>query len=367
MDWLRIGAFALLILYHIGLVFVPWNFHLNLAPPVGWAVLPMLAINAWRLTLLFVVSGYASRALLAKSPGLAGFARNRSVRLLVPLAFGIAVIVPPQAWAELVGRHGYAQGYLHFWAHDYFAFAVRDGVMLPAWNHLWFVAYLWAYTILVVALVGMVGRWRWQHAFNRAFGGAGVLWWPLVWLVLVHGWWFPMRGETHALIDDGVAHASYLPAFLFGFGLARSEHAMAAIARRWRWGLALALAGYGTILGFELAQMNGYALLRWVRYPYGIAHAFQQWGAIVALIGIAERWWNRDAAIRPRLTEAVFPFYLIHQTIIVVVTLWLLEAGWPRWGAFAALVAATVGGCWAFYLVGRGVRPLRPLIGLRAR
>ena len=69
MDWLRIGAFALLILYHIGMVFVPWGFHIKTAQPMDWVEIPMLLTNPWRLTLLFVVSGYASRALFAKSTG----------------------------------------------------------------------------------------------------------------------------------------------------------------------------------------------------------------------------------------------------------------------------------------------------------
>ena len=94
MDWLRIGAFALLILYHIGMFFVPWGWHVKTAQPIEWFALPMLATNAWRLGLLFVVSGYASAALFARSSGLGGFVRNRTARLLVPLVFGIAVIVP---------------------------------------------------------------------------------------------------------------------------------------------------------------------------------------------------------------------------------------------------------------------------------
>ena len=79
MDWLRIGAFALLILYHIGMVFVPWGFHVKTAQPIDWVAIPMLATNPWRLTLLFVVSGYASRALLAQvGRRRRGSSRNRS-------------------------------------------------------------------------------------------------------------------------------------------------------------------------------------------------------------------------------------------------------------------------------------------------
>ncbi|MEG8053559.1 hypothetical protein QP185_10460 [Sphingomonas aerolata] len=76
------------------MVFVPWNFHVKSTHVEDWVRLPMLATNAWRLTLLFVVSGYASRALLRRSSGPVRFFATRCYRLLVPLAFGILVIVP---------------------------------------------------------------------------------------------------------------------------------------------------------------------------------------------------------------------------------------------------------------------------------
>jgi glucan biosynthesis protein C len=365
MDWLRIGAFALLILYHIGMVFVPWNFHVKSAHVADWPTLPMLATNAWRLTLLFVVSGYASRALLRRSGGVGGFIANRSYRLLVPLAFGMAVIVPPQPWIELITKHHYTGSYPTFWFADYFRFAPLAGIPLPTWNHLWFVVYLWVYTaVLAIAMLVVRGA-AIQRGFDRVFGGIGVVLLPLAWLVCVHSWWFPMAAETQRLIGDWMAHLTYLPAFLFGFGLAQSAPAMAAIARWWRLGAAIALVGYAFIVAVELVW-PGEAIAPRDIYPfYGAAHALQQWGAIVALIGIAELYWNRDRAIRPMLTEAVFPFYLIHQTIIVVVMWALLPAGLPGWAEFAILVASTIAGCWGFYLIGRAIPPLRPLIGLR--
>jgi glucans biosynthesis protein C len=88
---------------------------------------------------------------------------------------------------------------------------------------------------------------------------------------------------------------------------------------------------------------------------------------IVALIGLADSYLNRDHPWRRVLTEAVFPFYLIHQTIIVGVEGWLLHFGLPRAAEFAILLVATLGGCWIFYAVGREIGWLRPLIGLRPR
>jgi hypothetical protein len=365
LDWLRIGAFAVLILYHVAMVFVPWGFHVKSTHIASWLTLPMLGVNAWRLPLLFVVSGYASRALLARYPHPARFAGNRSMRLLIPLVFAVAVVVPPQPWVELVTRHGYRGGFAGFWLRDYWSFRLLGGVPLPAWNHLWFVGYLWVYTLVLAAGAALVRTDRVQRVFDRLFSGWGLLVVPVAWLTCVHAWWFTMQGETHGLVDDWVAHTTYLPAFLFGFGLAGSPGGLAAAVRLWKPAAVLALLGYGAVLAFELSYAAKFWAWTWRYRPYGLAHAVQQWGAIVALLGIAERFWNRDAPVRPMLTEAVFPFYIVHQTIIVVGMYALLGTGLPGWAEFAVLVAATAAGCWAFYRTGRTISWVRPLIGLR--
>src|SRR3546814_12996444 len=94
-----------------------------------------------------------------------------------------------------------------------------------------------------------------------------------------------------------------------------------------------------------------------------LARHGEAWPAIAALIGIAETFWNRDSAWRPMLTEAVFPFYIIHQTVIVVVGYAIVGRGIAPGAEFAILLAATVAGCWGFYLIGREIGWLRPLIG----
>lgn len=367
LDWLRIGAFALLILYHVGMVFVPWDYHVKLAGPV-WATVPMMASNPWRLSLLFIVSGYASRVLLKRQSSRWRFARNRTARLLVPLVFGMAVIVPPQAWVELVTKRGYPHDFGWFWLHDYFRFDTALGMPLPAWNHLWFVAYLWIYTLaitLAVAVTPARVRAAMQRGFEAVLRGPVLLLAPLVWMVLVNLVLFPGGRETHAVLGDWVAHATYFPAFLFGFALARADVVLARLVRWWKLSAVVAVASFALVAGIELTWPGVARAPDGVGELFSVARAVEGWFAIAALIGFADSHWNRDHRWRPMLTEAVFPFYIIHQTIIVVVG-WLLRgAGLPTLADFLILVAATVAGCWAFYLIGRRIPLVRPLIGLR--
>lgn len=367
MDWLRIGAFALLIFYHIGMVFVPWGFHIKTAQPMAWVEIPMLLTNPWRLTLLFVVSGYASRALWSKSPSVRRFLGNRSLRLLIPLVFGMAVVVPPQTWVELVGKHGYGQSYLWFLAHDYFRFGKLDGIVMPTWNHLWFVAYLWVYTLALMLLTPVPGASRLQAMFDRVFGGSRAVWVPVAFLLVTQYWLFHRDDDTHDLFNDGLAHLQYFPAFLFGFGLAGSRAVMDGLSRWWAASAAVAIGCYAVIAGLLVAYPDFSFPTHNVTVVFRLAREIDTWVAIAALIGVAERFLNRDHRWRTTLAEATFPFYIIHQTVIVLVEFWVKPLGVGAAGEFLVLVPATIAGCWAFYLIGREVNVLRPLIGLKAR
>ena len=184
LDWLRIGAFALLIFYHIGMFFVPWGWHVKAVTQVEWAVWPMMAVNPWRLMLLFVISGVVSRALLAKLATPRGFATSRSARLAVPLLAGMVLFVAPQPWFELQDSGIYDAGFLHFWLNDYFEFGGSLGTPLPTWNHLWFVAYLWAYSLLLAGLAALpaAARQRLQQGFDTLFCGWRLVVLPIAWL-----------------------------------------------------------------------------------------------------------------------------------------------------------------------------------------
>lgn len=369
MDWLRIGAFALLIFYHIGMYFVWWDWHVNIDPPVDIAAYPMLAVNPWRLALLFVVSGFASAALLQKLGSRGRFLRSRTARLLVPLAFGIAVIVPPQPWAELVVKQGYADSFWHFWTTDYFHGGVFEGLILPTWNHLWFVAYLWFYTILAGLLLTLPQGWRtWTlRIADRALSGPGLFLVPLGYLALILFVLFPGAEETHAFFDDLPTHLKYFPIFLFGMLLWQGEHVWTAIRRHWRLAAIIAIAAYGYVAGIEWRYPGATPITEQMRLWVDIARLLQGWCAIVALIGLADRYLDRDHPWRATLNEAVFPFYIVHQTVTVLAARALLDSGLSAAVQFVLLTLATFAGCAAFYWGGRRIGPLRPFIGLARR
>ena len=369
MDWLRIGAFGLLIFYHIGMYFVPWGWHVKIAAPIDWVQIPMMATNSWRLPLLFLVSGYASAALFAKTEGAGAFMRSRSARLLIPLAFGIIVVIPVQPWIELVTQHDYEHGFAHFWLYDYFRFGTLEGIVLPTWQHLWFVVYLFVYTALAALLLAVLpaaARARIADTAARWLGGWGMLMVPFaVWLAILLA--FPGHRDTHALFDDSPAHLHFLVPFFIGWLLRVRPALFDAVARCWPVAAVLALAAYVWIVWAMWAAPGEGPPPAGIVTPFMIVRLVQGWASIVALVGVADRWWNRDHPRRAMLAEAVFPFYIVHQTIIVVAGWYLLQARVAALPAFLILIVATVTGCWLFYAIGRSIGWLRPLIGLQRK
>ena len=365
LDWLRIGAFAILILYHIGMFFVPWGWHVKTANPIDWLQLPMMAVNPWRLSLLFLISGIVSRSLLAKLAGGGAFARSRSSRLLIPLAAGMAIFVAPQPWAELSDQGRYSAGFLDFWRNEYFEFGASWGLVLPTWNHLWFVAYLWVYSMLLAGAALLPASMRaWvQRAFDRMFVGWRLFALPILWLFLARALLYPEFGETHALADDPYAHAIYGFAFFFGVGLARADAAWAAIARNWP--LALVAAVLGCALSFYLHAADGDADP--VRLAKAGTRAVLAWGATLGLLGMARQYLHFDGPVRRYLTEAIFPYYIVHQTIIVVVGYYLKGMALGPATEFAVILPATIFGCVLTYELARRVNWLRPILGLKRR
>jgi hypothetical protein len=371
LDWLRIAAFGLLILYHVGMFYVTWDWHVK-SSRASDAIEPLMMLtNPWRLTLLFLVAGAASRFMWDKlTPG--RFTGARMGRLWPPLLLAVFVIAPPQSYYEVVDaiRAGAPLSVDNFYPRYVTAsgnWCDADGCLVtPTYNHMWFVAYLIVYTLLLIPLAPLVKRV--PKAVSVLIAGPFLLITPWLFLFALRVTLFPIFGESHAIHEDGYLHVLYLAVFLFGFGVAKHQPFFDACVR-WRWpALALALCAWAVLVTYYAAHPDGVAPPDWLRAAFRGVREAQAWAAIVAALGFAHKHLARaDGPVRRLLTQAIFPFYLIHQTIIVVAGYHLDARALPLWLEAVLLIGMTVLGCWLFYLLGRTFPPLRVWIGLPSK
>lgn len=371
LDWVRVGAFGLLILYHVGMFYVTWDWHVK-SRHAGPALEPlMLLSNPWRLSLLFMVSGIATRFMADRMrPG--ALLRSRLARLGLPLLFVMAVLVVPQPYYEVVEKINYADGFLAFYGRylTFYQGFCRDGdcLTLPTWNHMWFVAYLLAYTVLLTLALALGG--------GRMLARLGAAGWtktpwllavgPMAVLVLLRLFLIGSFPVTHNLVWDWYNHAVSFGIFILGYVVARNSDLFERMASlRWHMlGLGLAAwafyAWYGWTYWQDGSPDPAYALRMASRVAYGV----EQWAMIVAVLGFARQYLNQSSALLRYLSRGVFPFYIIHQTLIVVIGHNLTPFNLPVVPESLLIITLTVAGCFATYELARRIGRLGVLLGV---
>jgi hypothetical protein len=370
LDWVRIAAFGLLILYHVGMLYVSWGFHIKSVHRLVWLEPLMLAVNPWRLSLLFLVSGVATRFMLSKYDRFAFFGA-RSARLLIPLIFGMLVVVPPQSYDQVVESLGYPQGFIDFYVGHYLAFALQfcpgPCILLPTWNHLWFVAYLWVYSSALICVVAM---WpaildRLEAGLAATLAGRRLLVVPCIlfatWRVVL----LPLFPSTHALFGDWYNHADYATVFLFGCLLARRRDVWCDVERQRRAALAAAVVVFAVFLLLGTGHGAMPAPPPALKAAAAIAYGCYQWLGMAAALGFARRHFTADGPLRRYLTDAIFPYYIVHQTAIIMIAHALRGSGLSAVLEAGLIVGGTVLMCVITYEIVRRIAWLRPLFGLR--
>lgn len=370
-DTLRVLAFALLILYHTAMAYVAgWDFHLKSVHAAGWLQWPMVALNRWRMPLLFLIGGMAlSLSGAGRAPWRA--IRRRSRQLLLPLLFGIVVIIPIQPYAQAVDNGSIAPGFwaflLRFWQFRPFPAGAFPGAEYGfTWNHLWFLPYLWSYSVLVLAGLAVarhLPRPRWP-ALPAPLRGACLVLLPVAWLAAVRLFLHPRFPESHAWAGDWAVHAESLFVFLLGFAIACRPAFWAAVTRR-RWPL---LGAATCLLAALLSLRAGLLPLPAGRVEdtgQALCRAGYAWLALLAILGWGKAWLDRPFPWLPYARTAVFPWYLLHQslTIGLLFALRPLALG-PLWEPLLVL-GGTVAGCFLIHdLVVLRCRLLQPLFGV---
>jgi hypothetical protein len=300
-------------------------------------------------------------------------------RLWPPLLLAVFVVVPPQAYYEIVEAiqalpaHLAAQYPLAL-DNFYVKYVTASGnwcdddgcLTTPTYNHMWFVAYLILYTLALIPLLPLLRRV--PKAVSVLIAGPFLIITPWLIMTALRLTLFPIFGESHDFREDWYLHPLYFGVFLFGFSIAKSDTFFQR-CMNWRWpALAIALTCWAAIVVYFNAHPDGVDPPEWLRMIMRSVRELDAWCAIVAAIGFAHRYLkNADGPVRRLLTQAIFPFYLIHQTIIVVAGHYLDALRMPLAIEAPLLVGATALGCWLFFDLGRRVPFLRVWIGLPSK
>ncbi len=374
LDWLRVIAFWLLIYYHAAIAFIPGGIPM-IQNAESSPVLQVMAgfLHEFRLALLFLISGVGvSFALRQRNK--VQFMQDRAVRLLVPLIFGVLVIVPPMIFLEKQFIGAFSGSFAEFYPKFFTQGVYPHGNL--SWHHYWFIVYLYLYCLVGWPIFAYfkraAGRNELAHWSQRLSRG-GYLYLAIVPLAVVEVLlraWFPGFPD---LIHDWANFSHWFMIFTAGFLLASSRPLLDRTQQLRRFSLALAMATTAMMFvqfwsaeeGHFTPLVNGetdIATYVW----FCVLRVSNVWFWLLACLGFAGRYLQRPSRVLTYLNGAVYPLFCLHLTIIVALGFLIVPLDWSILMKYLAITTGTiVVSLGSYEILWRRIGWLRPLLGAK--
>lgn len=340
-DWVRVIAIGLLLIYHMAIGFQPWGIMIGfITNSQSWESLwiPMAMLNVWRISLLFFVSGMGVFFAL-QNRNWKALIKERASRIFIPFVFGMLCIVP---------LHMYLMQFHYGWKISY----------SPNPAHLWFLGNIFSYVLILSPVFFYLKKN--QHGkvaliIKKLFSTPlGLL---LVSFAFVVEAWLvnPTPYELYAMTWHGFFLG--LLAFFFGFCFVLSGTSFWNMLLKWRWLFFLVAA---LLFTYRLVQLQ-------MRVPsYQIAIESNSW--IFSIFAFTHRYLNRPSKVLNYLSAAAYPIYIIHMVLLYIGSLLIfpLDIAVPL--KFFLAVTFTSMGCLIFYeFIIKRINLIRPLFGLKQK
>lgn len=339
-DWLRTLALGLLIIYHTTISFQPWASFIGFPQndetlPALWIF--MALINVWRIPILFLISGMGVRFAMERRDWKA-LLKDRTIRILVPLVFGVFFIVPTFIYFIL----------------KYYG---QEPQYAPALGHLWFLANIYIYVWILLPVFYYFKK----HPDHLVLRGLSALFRKPFMILLValpvmlEAWL--VNPEIYTLYAE-TAHGFWLGlvCFFLGFLFITLKDVFWTAVSRVRW-LALGIAFLLYLLRFLVYQFEG--------SPNALS-ALESVCWMLAIVGFAALYLNKPSRYLSYFSGAVYPVYIIHMTVLMALLTIILPLDLPASVKLALTLAGTFGISLLLYeFVLRRIKWIRPLFGMK--
>ena len=337
-DWIRVIAIGLLLIYHVAIGFQPWGMMIAfITNDDPWTSLwiPMSMLNVWRIPLLFFVSGMGVYFAL-QNRNWKQLIGERAGRILVPFVFGAIALVPI---------------HMYLWQHFY-KYPISYS---PGPGHLWFLANIFIYVMVFTPLFFYLKRnesGKLVCTIKRIFSHPAIFTVVIGAFVLEAVILKPFPYEMYAMTWHGFFLG--MLAFLFGFCFVLSGKGFWDMILKYRW-IILAIAITLFVLRLTYFGMNNPVYL--------LVTESQCW--IISVFAFGYKYLNRGEKTLTYLSQAAYPVYILHMIFLYAGSLLIFPLSLDVHLKFVLVLLITIGGCFATYEIIRRLKWIRPLFGLK--
>ena len=360
-DWLRVLGMLTIFLFHNARFFNEDDWHVkNFELDFGMSVFVAI-LDHFIMPLFFVLSAYAIYYALKKRTN-AEFMRERVTRLLVPFVVGVFTHIMLQVYIERITHGQFTGTFWQFIPHYFDGWYAFGGNFAWMGLHLWYLLMLFLFSWLMLSTFQRINRsqnftTKLANLISKPFG-------PYLFIIplFLIEFLVSLSPETVGRRDfGGWSPFTYLIFFLIGYLLAADERSRPAIEKVRFISLALSLltviAAYILLAEMGVSSSNPLYLL---------VRATNSWSWLLTFMGFASHYLNFSNRFLKYANEAVLPFYILHQTIIVVIGYFIRDWKWAVFPKYLFLAAASFILIMVLYeFAVRRVKFLRYLFGMK--
>jgi glucans biosynthesis protein C len=353
LDWMRVFAILTIFVYHSTRFFNSDDWHVK--NPLTYPLVDVWNMFAsdWMMPLIFAISGASLFYALGKGGVAAAagkFIKDKVLRLLVPLMVGMFTAGLIQVYLERVSHYQFTGTLFQFLPHYFEGIygITPNGNFALVGNHLWYLAVLFILSLLCLPLLFLLrsrpGSWALGKltdflAIPGVFYLLGVVITFLNKLDPDSFWGFDKFNFNLAV---------YLAFLLFGYMLMASTKLQHSI-QRLRW-VSLLVTVFLTVL-----------ILRGENHDDWMA-----WFFTLTAFGFGMKHLNFNKSFLAYASEAVLPFYILHQTVLLCVGFFVVQWNLPGLLKWAIILPVSFVIIMALYeFVVRRFNILRVLFGMK--
>jgi glucan biosynthesis protein C len=327
LDWLRVLAILGVFLFHTLRPFdqIPWE--INNAEQSVLATLFIVFFSPWGMPLFFLLSGSGTWFALRRRTG-RQYAVERVQRLLIPFVVGCLLLSPIQLYFQWLHNTQTVAFEGTLWEF-FLGRAPRSDPTVFGWAgyHLWFLAFLFAYSLIALPLFMWFRRDAgqrtigWLARLGQRRGGLLLFAMPLVAIRLLLQPYFPAyQGWTDFVYT--------LAFFAYGYTLYADERFAPAVRRDWP--LTLAGGVLCTLLVFVGGAIG--LVYEWIDSPgepgfylYWGVWSINGWCWTLFMLYIGMRYLDFTNKWLVYGRETIVPFYLLHHPVIIGIAFFVVQ------------------------------------------
>ncbi|MEQ9403914.1 MAG: acyltransferase family protein [Cyclobacteriaceae bacterium] len=367
-DWLRVLAFGLLFFFHSIRFFDSYPWHIKNGESGTFVNYFVEFVHNWRMQLIFLVSGagtfFAMRARKDK------FVKDRWFRLIVPFVFGVIILIPPQKYFEAV-HNGWFEGSFASFLSDYFPTLFSAGIGFSlVWSghlgyHIWYLAFLFVQTLLFLPLLKFLrdhnGIRSWIDLHFHQVPMWGLIMIPFIILEFFLRPLFP----DYLNWADFVMYSSF---FLFGYLLQLSPDIIKGVEKHVFHFLVTGLlcTVIYTVFRPSLDQWS-VPSYSWQYLGIVLLKDVNSFTWVFAILGLSKKLLNLNNRFLFDLNQGILPFYILHQTVIVIIGFYVVQWSAGIFEKFTVILLTSFVITIGLYQVVWRISWLRFLFGMKAK